>query len=540
MSLIESDHSIARSPCCWSELKLSTTETRADGKIAWEGEWKCAGCGRPFPHRRGVAFLSILDCDWLTTLSEGIARRKIFQRTLDGVGIPDERRAEHDTQNADVIETMDALFNAALEIIKPHAGMRILDIGAGMCRTSAEFARRGAQVVAAETEASNLLYASFDETHSGAPPQIDIHGQKFYESSPERYPNYFSRVVAPAHRLPFAEASFDVVFCRSVLHHFHDLSRAIREMLRVLKPGGLFCACSEPTRSVLDSEDSYLIGGIDKEEGFNEQVPTLIDYWRGLNRNAERFRVQAWAAPHQFRSKKIFRWIPYNYHRHLREGEIVGGVKILKLLPVSTGSNLFARRNLFPIPPPHCATDLLRNFSTADLARINTPATLEKSVQDYRTDTETLSAARRELAAICAPPGAMFVPALCRERDLRVGWRMRVNKLWELARFTNQSAEVTLAIPPHAEKLQMRCAAPSAMADPSGSTPIAGSVLVNGKSIAEYSLAAAAGWQLFSFPLPVGLSGVSDIEIANAHLVRSLDEGQPRELGVAVQWIRLV
>lgn len=38
--------------------------------------------------------------------------------------------------------------------------------------------------------------------------------------------------------LPFVRASFDVVFCRSSLHHFEDPQGAVAEMVRVTKPGG--------------------------------------------------------------------------------------------------------------------------------------------------------------------------------------------------------------------------------------------------------------------------------------------------------------
>ncbi len=40
--------------------------------------------------------------------------------------------------------------------------------------------------------------------------------------------------------LPFAAASFDVVFCCDVLEHVSDLGKVIAEISRVLKPGGYF------------------------------------------------------------------------------------------------------------------------------------------------------------------------------------------------------------------------------------------------------------------------------------------------------------
>jgi len=39
--------------------------------------------------------------------------------------------------------------------------------------------------------------------------------------------------------LPFADASFDVIFCNHVLEHIVDDTKAMQELYRVLKPGGM-------------------------------------------------------------------------------------------------------------------------------------------------------------------------------------------------------------------------------------------------------------------------------------------------------------
>ena len=51
-----------------------------------------------------------------------------------------------------------------------------------------------------------------------------------------------------AERLPFGNASFDLVFGHAVLHHIPDLDRAFAEFHRVLRPGGSLVFCGEPSR----------------------------------------------------------------------------------------------------------------------------------------------------------------------------------------------------------------------------------------------------------------------------------------------------
>ena len=52
----------------------------------------------------------------------------------------------------------------------------------------------------------------------------------------------FGLSAANALQLPFADNTFDKVMCSEVLEHIPDYQRALKEIERVLKPGGLFCA----------------------------------------------------------------------------------------------------------------------------------------------------------------------------------------------------------------------------------------------------------------------------------------------------------
>ncbi|MGC4932937.1 class I SAM-dependent methyltransferase [Gordonia sp. DT30] len=53
--------------------------------------------------------------------------------------------------------------------------------------------------------------------------------------------------VADAEKIPYDDNTFDLVVGHAVLHHIPDVEQALREVLRVLKPGGRFVFAGEPS-----------------------------------------------------------------------------------------------------------------------------------------------------------------------------------------------------------------------------------------------------------------------------------------------------
>lgn len=137
-------------------------------------------------------------------------------------------------------------------------GGHVLDIGAGRGIASYALARDGYVVTAMEPDGSEIVGAGAIRSlavSTALPIEVIQHGSQ---------------------RLPFPDASFDLVFARAVLHHLPGLPGAVREMHRVLKPGGRLVAIREhvisrqsdlevflaqhPLHRFYGGENAYLLG----------------------------------------------------------------------------------------------------------------------------------------------------------------------------------------------------------------------------------------------------------------------------------------
>ncbi|WP_248958047.1 class I SAM-dependent methyltransferase [Sphaerisporangium perillae] len=104
-------------------------------------------------------------------------------------------------------------------------GVRVLDLGCGGGRHAFEVLRRGADVVAFDQDAAELesvanMFAAMDKAGE-VPPEATA-----------------ETVTGDALAMPFPDASFDRVIAAEVLEHIPDDMAAMREIHRVLKPGG--------------------------------------------------------------------------------------------------------------------------------------------------------------------------------------------------------------------------------------------------------------------------------------------------------------
>ena len=78
-------------------------------------------------------------------------------------------------------------------------------------------------------------------------PNFDVTGVDISEEMLKLNPHHW--IKAPAEALPFNDDTFDFVVCRSLLHHLEVPANGLKEMYRVLKPGGKW-VCWEPNLSI--------------------------------------------------------------------------------------------------------------------------------------------------------------------------------------------------------------------------------------------------------------------------------------------------
>ncbi|MGH7516486.1 MAG: bifunctional 2-polyprenyl-6-hydroxyphenol methylase/3-demethylubiquinol 3-O-methyltransferase UbiG [Gemmatimonadales bacterium] len=101
----------------------------------------------------------------------------------------------------------------------PPVGLHVLDIGCGGGLLTEEFARLGCSVVGVDPSGQSLAAARAHAADQG----LAIGYQ-----------------CARGEALPFADESFDVVYCCDVLEHVNDVPQVIAETARVLRPGGTY------------------------------------------------------------------------------------------------------------------------------------------------------------------------------------------------------------------------------------------------------------------------------------------------------------
>lgn len=137
-----------------------------------------------------------------------------------------EQKAEWDRQTfLELLDELEEMFRqlrhmAVTEMpVGRLSGKAVLEVGSGAGAHSALFARHGAEVTSLDLVADRVLASARKLDWIDTPGQFALQGD--------------------AEFLPFGDSCFDIVYSNGVLHHTPDTAKAIREVYRVLRPGGV-------------------------------------------------------------------------------------------------------------------------------------------------------------------------------------------------------------------------------------------------------------------------------------------------------------
>ncbi|MFT4306193.1 MAG: demethylmenaquinone methyltransferase [Microbacterium sp.] len=198
-------------------------------------------------------------------------------------GMFDEVAAGYDRTNTVLSLGIDRLWRiATTRAVAPRPGQRILDLAAGTGTSSAALAHSGAEIVAADF--SSGMIAEGTRRHAGLANLV------------------FRQADATA--LPFDDDEFDAVTISFGLRNVSDPPRALREMLRVAKPGGRLVVCEfshPPSRAFAALYRFYndrvlpvIAQGVSSNADAYDYLNESIAHWPDQRTLAGRIREAGW------------------------------------------------------------------------------------------------------------------------------------------------------------------------------------------------------------------------------------------------------
>ena len=111
----------------------------------------------------------------------------------------------------------DRLSEATLDAVNPRSGETVLDVGCGRANDAMDLARRGGTCLGLEPSETMICHAKREIAKDGTGVAL---------------------LRGIGEDMPLKSHSFDKVVCKGALDHFPTPERAVKEMARVVKPGG--------------------------------------------------------------------------------------------------------------------------------------------------------------------------------------------------------------------------------------------------------------------------------------------------------------
>jgi ubiquinone/menaquinone biosynthesis C-methylase UbiE len=133
------------------------------------------------------------------------------------------------------VHAQGADLDALATLVKDQNDSRVLDLGCGAGHVTFKVAARAKEVIAYDLSSEMLDVVARAAAERGLRNVVTQKGV--------------------AEQLPFANETFDYALSRYSAHHWHDFEAALREVSRVLKPGGIagFVDAVSPGAPLLDT-----------------------------------------------------------------------------------------------------------------------------------------------------------------------------------------------------------------------------------------------------------------------------------------------
>ncbi|MBN2072979.1 MAG: methyltransferase domain-containing protein [Actinobacteria bacterium] len=253
-------------PSCFGK-NLSVISTGENGTEIRDGTIECNSCKKSYPIKDGISNLLInitpeiaSEQKGWTELEKAVVNTDELMLSLpDGIG---EHRAAWKSQAEN--------FHHMFSKLELDGKETVLDLGAGRCWSTSFFAERGCYAVGID-----ILLTKYVGLLTG---DVFIKNKNIY----------FERIAGDMNTLPFRDRVFDIVFITATLHHSLDLHATLKEVSRVLRPGGKMVLINEP---VVGMFKKTTLDCVEVKAGINEHVHKLWNYLRNIKKAGLEYRI---------------------------------------------------------------------------------------------------------------------------------------------------------------------------------------------------------------------------------------------------------
>lgn len=250
-------------PQCFGNFELKEEIVNNDKII--EGTLSCNNCQLSFIIQEGIPVFGVKSSDKDDRFEE-IAGENQWVCNVNDINIHVDFAKESSEDGEIIIKKI----NQILKSNGIQNKLKVLDLGSGWgCFQSWQFAKQGHEVVAVDLC-----------------PEFIMSSDQVVEDC------YFERVIADCTILPFKDETFDVIFCKEIIHHVGSPMDLLNEIHRLCSPGGIIIIF-EPCTSI------FLVNQMKKGEeaseiseiGIKHYSYTYYDYINYMGRIATELQV---------------------------------------------------------------------------------------------------------------------------------------------------------------------------------------------------------------------------------------------------------